>query len=183
MECTLSVCGVAKTDVGYSNAPDADPGEESEPAKAAHSDGFKRAACKWAIGECLRETSPVGRGRYIPGRGFAGHRERGLIPRSQNCRGFRPTSSRTNFWMQLVRSRSATGSCCRWRTTPPCAAKSSAQCAPTIWIHRVARYGSGRRRPEAVVPLLSDHRCTAAGVFARATRTEPRALSAACVIV
>jgi hypothetical protein len=36
VECTLSVCGVAKTDVGYSNAPDADPGDESEPAKAAY---------------------------------------------------------------------------------------------------------------------------------------------------
>jgi integrase/recombinase XerD len=33
------------------------------------------------VEEGLRETNPVGRGRYTPGRGFAGHRERGLIPR------------------------------------------------------------------------------------------------------
>jgi len=33
------------------------------------------------VEEGLRESNPVGRGRYTPGRGFAGHRERGLIPR------------------------------------------------------------------------------------------------------
>src|SRR5262249_4335061 len=33
------------------------------------------------VEEGLREANPVGRGRYTPGRGFAGHRERGLIPR------------------------------------------------------------------------------------------------------
>ena len=58
VECTLTVCGVAKTDVGYSNAPDADPGDESEPAKAAYSDSFKRAACKWAIGRWLYRDLP-----------------------------------------------------------------------------------------------------------------------------
>jgi hypothetical protein len=58
VECTLAVCGVAKTDVGYSNAPDADPGEETEPAKAAYSDSFKRAACKWAIGRWLYRDLP-----------------------------------------------------------------------------------------------------------------------------
>jgi hypothetical protein len=33
------------------------------------------------VEEGLRETNPVGRGGYTPGRGFASHRERGLIPR------------------------------------------------------------------------------------------------------
>jgi integrase/recombinase XerD len=31
--------------------------------------------------EGLRETNPVGRGRYTPGKGFGGARDRGLIPR------------------------------------------------------------------------------------------------------
>jgi integrase/recombinase XerD len=35
----------------------------------------------YLIEEQRRDTNPVGRGRYTPGRGFAGHRERGLIPR------------------------------------------------------------------------------------------------------
>jgi integrase/recombinase XerD len=33
------------------------------------------------IEEGLRETNPVGRGRYTPGKGFCGARDRGLIPR------------------------------------------------------------------------------------------------------
>ncbi len=33
------------------------------------------------IEEGYREINPVGRGRYTPGRGFAGQRERGLVPR------------------------------------------------------------------------------------------------------
>ena len=33
------------------------------------------------IEEGMRTTNPVGRGRYTPGKGFAGIRERGLIPR------------------------------------------------------------------------------------------------------
>jgi len=35
----------------------------------------------YLIEERRRDTNPVGRGRYTPGRGFAGHRARGLIPR------------------------------------------------------------------------------------------------------
>jgi integrase/recombinase XerD len=31
--------------------------------------------------EGLRSTNPVGRGRYTPGKGFGGARERGLVPR------------------------------------------------------------------------------------------------------
>ena len=59
---------------------------------------------------------------------FAGHRERGLIPRFTQL----PWIPSDEQWHQLVRSRSATGSCWRWRTTPACAAKRSAQCVPTI---------------------------------------------------
>ncbi len=33
------------------------------------------------IEEGRRDTNPVGRGRYTPGRGFGGHRDRGLVPR------------------------------------------------------------------------------------------------------
>jgi len=56
IECTLGVFGVEKTDCGYSNAPDADPEDrnyETEPAKAAYSDAFKRAAVKHGIGRFL----------------------------------------------------------------------------------------------------------------------------------
>jgi len=35
----------------------------------------------YLIEERRRDRNPVGRGRYTPGRGFGGHRERGLIPR------------------------------------------------------------------------------------------------------
>jgi integrase len=35
----------------------------------------------YLIEERRRDTNPVGRGRYTPGRGFGGHRDRGLIPR------------------------------------------------------------------------------------------------------
>lgn len=51
VECTLSIYGVSKTDVGYSNNPDRD--DESEPLKAAYSDAFKRAAVAWGIGRFL----------------------------------------------------------------------------------------------------------------------------------
>src|SRR5947209_20460441 len=35
----------------------------------------------YLIEEGRRETNPVGRGRYTPGRAFGGQRERGLVPR------------------------------------------------------------------------------------------------------
>jgi site-specific recombinase XerD len=35
----------------------------------------------YLIEEGRRHTNPVGRGRYTPGRGFGGHRDRGLVPR------------------------------------------------------------------------------------------------------
>jgi Rad52/22 family double-strand break repair protein len=51
VECTLSVFGVSKADVGYSNNPDSE--NEPEPLKAAFSDAFKRAAVQWGIGRWL----------------------------------------------------------------------------------------------------------------------------------
>lgn len=56
VECMLTVCGVYKTDVGYSNAPDSE--HESEPLKAAYSDAFKRAAVQFGIGRFLYEDVP-----------------------------------------------------------------------------------------------------------------------------
>jgi Rad52/22 family double-strand break repair protein len=51
IECTLTVCGSSRADVGYSNAPDAE--DEAEPAKAAYSDALKRAAVGFGIGRWL----------------------------------------------------------------------------------------------------------------------------------
>ena len=54
VECTLTVCGVSRADVGYSNAPDSE--DEAEPAKAAYSDALKRAAVSFGIGRWLYEA-------------------------------------------------------------------------------------------------------------------------------
>jgi Rad52/22 family double-strand break repair protein len=51
VECTLTVFGISKADVGYSNNPDSE--NESEPLKAAYSDALKRAAVHWGIGRWL----------------------------------------------------------------------------------------------------------------------------------
>ena len=51
VQCSILVFGVSKSDVGYSNNPDAD--HETEPLKAAYSDAFKRAAVMWGIGRFL----------------------------------------------------------------------------------------------------------------------------------
>jgi hypothetical protein len=79
VECTLTVFGVSKSDVGYNNNPDIEeyipvigqdgkpvtdtntgevkyrknPGWETEPFKAAYSDSFKRAAVSYGIGRFL----------------------------------------------------------------------------------------------------------------------------------
>lgn len=56
VECTLTIFGVSKSDVGYSNNPDAEPEDpqfEHEPLKAAYSDAFKRAAVKFGVGRFL----------------------------------------------------------------------------------------------------------------------------------
>jgi site-specific recombinase XerD len=50
------------------------------------------------VEEGLRESNPVGRGRYTPGRGFAGHRERGLIPRFTKL----PWIPSDEQWRQLL---------------------------------------------------------------------------------
>lgn len=51
VECTLTVFGVQRADVGYSNNPDSD--NEPEPFKAAYSDAFKRAAVQFGVGRWL----------------------------------------------------------------------------------------------------------------------------------
>jgi hypothetical protein len=56
VECTLTIFGVAKADVGYKNNPEAKPTDkqyEWEPLKAAYSDAFKRAAVAWGVGRFL----------------------------------------------------------------------------------------------------------------------------------
>ena len=50
IECTLTVGGISKSDVGY---PNRSGGEE--PLKAAYSDATKRAAVQWGIGRWLYE--------------------------------------------------------------------------------------------------------------------------------
>src|SRR2546428_4888576 len=50
------------------------------------------------VEEGLRESNPVGRGRYTPGRAFAGHRERGLIPRFTKL----PWIPSDEQWSQLL---------------------------------------------------------------------------------
>jgi hypothetical protein len=46
VECTLTVFGVSKADVGMCNAPEK---PELEAAKSAYSDALKRAAVQWGI--------------------------------------------------------------------------------------------------------------------------------------
>lgn len=48
VECSLTVLGVTKSDVGYPNSED-----DEEPLKSAYSDAFKRAAVKFGIGRDL----------------------------------------------------------------------------------------------------------------------------------
>src|SRR5258708_6970012 len=42
-----------------------------------------RLFCDFLIEKDLRKDNPVGRGRYVPGKGFAGARERALLPHHQ----------------------------------------------------------------------------------------------------
>lgn len=56
VECTLTIHGIAKTDVGYPNAANDGHGEEA--LKAAYSDALKRAAVHWGIGRFLYEDVP-----------------------------------------------------------------------------------------------------------------------------
>ena len=62
----------------------------------------------YLIEEGLRESNPVGRGRYTPGRRFGGH-QRGLVPRLTKL----PWIPSEQQWLDLLevaaRSRSATG--------------------------------------------------------------------------
>lgn len=53
VECTLTIFGVSKADVGYPNNPG--PNVEDEAMKSAYSDAFKRAATQWGVGRFIRE--------------------------------------------------------------------------------------------------------------------------------
>jgi len=52
VQCTLTIFGQNKSDVGYPNNPGR-PELEDEPYKAAYSDSFKRAAVAWGVGRFL----------------------------------------------------------------------------------------------------------------------------------
>jgi len=52
----------------------------------------------YLVEEGAREVNPVGRGRYTPGRGFGGHRDRGLVPRFTKLPWI-PTDSE---WQQIL---------------------------------------------------------------------------------
>jgi hypothetical protein len=52
VECTITIFGQHKSDVGYPNNPSR-PELEEEPFKAAYSDAFKRAAVQWGVGRWL----------------------------------------------------------------------------------------------------------------------------------
>lgn len=54
VECTITIFGQEKSDVGYPNNP-GKPEQEEEPFKAAYSDAFKRAAVAWGVGRFLYE--------------------------------------------------------------------------------------------------------------------------------
>ncbi|GHG96375.1 hypothetical protein [Streptomyces rubradiris] len=63
----------------------------------------------YLIEEGLRESNPVGRGRYTPGRKFGSH-ERGLVPRLVKLPWRSPANSRgSTCWTSYAKSRYGTG--------------------------------------------------------------------------
>src|SRR4051795_380658 len=64
------------------------PGSAERPAGLANATILQRLTAirlyyDFLVEEGLRPDNPVGRGRYTPGKGFAGERGRGLVPRSR----------------------------------------------------------------------------------------------------
>jgi len=57
-----------------------------------------RLFCDYLIEQRLRETNPVGRGHFVAGRGFAGERSRGLLPRYQRL----PWIPSDEQWLELL---------------------------------------------------------------------------------
>lgn len=53
VECTITIHGVSKADVGYPNSADDADNDAAEPWKAAYSDAVKRAAVQWGVGRFL----------------------------------------------------------------------------------------------------------------------------------
>ena len=52
----------------------------------------------YLVEESLREKNPVGRGKYVPGRAFAGARDRGLIPQYRKL----PWIPNVEEWQQIL---------------------------------------------------------------------------------
>lgn len=65
VECTLTVLGVSKTDVGYCNNAEH---PEDEAFKSAYSDAFKRACTKFGLGRFLYSLKPGGQRAPEPAR-------------------------------------------------------------------------------------------------------------------
>jgi integrase/recombinase XerD len=127
----------------------------------------------YLIEEGLRQSNPVGRGRYTPGRQFGGH-QRGLVPRLTKL----PWIPSEQQWLDLldvvreepVRNRVmlalAYDAALRRRNCAPC--------GPTTSTLPTARFGSAwrRRRPGASASFRTRRR---PGSCCRATlRTGPR---------
>lgn len=63
VECTLTIHGISKSDVGYPNSA-ADAGNpKAEPLKASYSDALKRSAVQWGIGRFLYSRPPARAGQ------------------------------------------------------------------------------------------------------------------------
>lgn len=98
------------------------------------------------IEEGLRDSNPVGRGRYTPGRRFGGH-QRGLVPRLAKLPWI-PSEQQWLDVLSVVRSEPARNKVMfALAYEPRCGARSCARCAPTTSTRPAGRCGCGRRPP------------------------------------
>src|SRR6185503_17597924 len=85
------------------------------------------------IEEGVRESNPVGRGRYTPGRKWGGQ-QRGLVPRQVKL----PWIPTEQQWRDILAVAAAEPPRNRvmlaLAMTRRCGARSCARCAPMIWI-------------------------------------------------
>ena len=98
------------------------------------------------IEEGLRESNPVGRGRYTPGRGGAGS-QRGLVPRLAKLPWI-PSDLQWLGILELVREEPVRNRV-MLALAYDAALRREELCslAPTTWTRPAARSGCGRRRP------------------------------------
>ena len=101
----------------------------------------------YLIEEGLRPNNPVGRGRYTPGKGFGGTRERGLVPRFTRLPWIRTMSSGARRSRQRGMSFCGTVSCWRYPTTQRCGERNFAPWTPVISIPPIPLSRSGPRTP------------------------------------